>query len=242
MPRWKIRMVKGNWTVAPGRDTGTLMTPYGERFRFARRGDVWELPRNALISLAGIHPPEARARCAAALDRASVQDPDLPHLFEIRPVTLLRIVSGYGGIRPPIVGLPFPATSIDDYVMDGFQEAMGQMADLDDDPASRYESLLARYQELIDGSDPVYRDPMMLTAVLTAQLEHWRDGRVWQLPQAVAYALSAHPAWRQAALAWLMPHRGTWVRDYVARHPQVKTLVRIVAKNVPGMPIWLRRS
>ena len=74
---------------------------------------------------------------------------------------------------------------------------------------------------------------------MTAQLEYWDDECICQLPQAIAYAVSLHPAWRKAELKWLMPHRETWVRDYMRRTPKVRAMIRLVSGKWPDVPSWL---
>ena len=42
-------------------------------------------------------------------------------------------------------------------------------------------------------------------------------------------------------MTWLLPHRHTWVPDYLRRVPKVRAMVRLAAKKVPGVPSWLYR-
>ena len=88
---------------------------------------------------------------------------------------------------------------------------------------------------------PQVRTATFFSAMVSAQLEYWDDEWICQLPQAIAYAVSLHPAWRKAALRWLMPHRETWVAHYVRRTPKVRRMVRLCGKKWPDVPSWLYR-
>ena len=243
MPQWRARM-QGERSPIPDDHRGaTITTPYGEQIRADIRNGVWELPPEAFLGMAGIHAPAMRARCLAALRDKCVRDPDQRGLMGIHPYALLRILLQHGGRRPPKVDLPVPPSSMHEHCTTEVFDAM--MADvaamwIDDETSSRYEDWLVFCHDLLEEKRNV-RDGLFLSVMVTSRLEHWGDGAIHQLPQAIAYAISVHPAWRRAAVTWLMPHRHTWTPDYLRRMPNVRAMVRLAAKKVPGVPTWLHR-
>ena len=76
----------------------------------------------------------------------------------------------------------------------------------------------------------------------TRVLEIWDESVIRNMPQAVSYALSMHPEWREVGLAWLEGHRLTWVRDYQLNHLEAVSAARRHANFGIALPQWLTRS
>ena len=210
--------------------TGHWLTAYGERFPCLTEARGMFLTPEYMMSMAGIHDPDARRICMAALDSLGRPSPAHRGMVRYGRFDLFRTLLSHGGRRPPVVGLPLPRVPL------GGLSAIGGL-----DGKNAY---WVRHDEMLrfihDNLDVHFgRDPDRLIRVITRQLEHWTEGTIFCLPQAVAYALTAHPEWRRAAATWLLPHTDSWLRDYKHREPHVGVLARLAAKRVP-VPGWLR--
>ena len=243
MATWRTRTSSRGLLIAHYTHGVTISTPYGETMRAEVTSGRWNVSTEAILGMAGIHSPEVRARCTTALEKVGVMDRAQSEVFDIHPHALLRVLLRHGGKRPPMVGLPFVSMSIHEHcTTEKFDQIMADLVDMDMDeaPSTRYEAFLEFVHDLLE-MKPNVRTGMFACMMVTSRLEHWGDGFLFQLPQAVAYAISAHPAWRKAALEWLLPHRKTWVPDYMRRTPKVRAMVRLAARKVPGVPSWLYR-
>ncbi len=244
MPNWRTRIRVPGTIIAHYRQGIIITTPYGETMQGSVTAGVWEVSTETLLGMAGIHSPEMRASCTTALEAVGVLNRAQNDMLDIHPLALLRVLLRHGGKRPPFVGLPLPQMSIHEHCtterFDGMMADLIGMDGMDDAPSTRYETFLELAHDLLEQNRNI-RSGMFACAMITSQLEYWGDGKLHQLPQAVAYAVSVHPAWRKAARGWLMPHRKTWVPEYIRRKPKVRAMVRLAAKKVTDVPSWLYR-
>lgn len=81
---------------------------------------------------------------------------------------------------------------------------------------------------------------MAMSNIVTAVLENLGEKEVNCLQQAAVYALSAHDPWRAAGRDWLLPHRRTWVRDWIAARPVYRRLAHLTGMVHRDVPSWLK--
>ncbi|MGY0794236.1 hypothetical protein ACW7BJ_33230 [Azospirillum argentinense] len=240
-------------SAQPGRKlTKGWASPYGLEIAVElMKVDDREEPMMSLESTAillGIHDPSAR--------RGFVED--MQASMAAGGGEMDSIVAKHGGGRVVTVALPpvtmpvYPRLPHDRHSGHACVEGVSLRDAVDSWVAAlveqprwfdRSELLLAGFTEQMPMLNGVARRNdagLSLCTHLTATLENLGETGIDCLEQAAFYALTAHDPWRSAGREWLMPHRNTWVHDWIKDRPVYRRLARLVGMNFPDVPSWLR--
>ena len=231
---------------------GTFPTPYGVEVEVHRNPDVPEdhdtafwFSANACCVMAGIHDPEQRRRAVAEIGDIARARGGFP--FEV----LTRF--GGGPIpRKPIGPAEDPIYAalvargggpVNDHGLNPRECIDGIATDLLDRHrwCDRAEYLLA----FLGGNLPVLHQlprtlgGLSLAHILSGVLELLGEREIDCLEAAAFFAISTHQPWRDAARSWLLPHRKTWVADWIEKRPDYRRAARLVSHVHPDVPSWL---
>ncbi len=100
--------------------------------------------------------------------------------------------------------------------------------------------LLERQIEQYGGRGDRHAIGTNLSGIVTVVLEKLGETEVACLESASLYALTMHDHWRAAGREWLLPHRGTWVRDWIKDRPVYRRLARLAGMVHRDVPSWLK--
>ncbi|MBP2311906.1 hypothetical protein [Azospirillum soli] len=81
---------------------------------------------------------------------------------------------------------------------------------------------------------------LSMSGIATAVLENLGETEIRCLEAAAFYALTMHDPWRAAGREWLLPHRKTWVRDWIKDRPVYRRLARLTGMVHRDVPSWLK--
>lgn len=200
---------------------------------------------DSTATLYGIHDPEQRRGFTDAL-RALMETGG-----EMAP-----IIAKFGGREPPAVPIPPPRDPVyptipSDRSVDYTPENVS-LRDITDewvslltdsgcwfDRAGDFLILIERQIEAF-GQLPRPMVGLTMSGIVTAMLENMGEAKIDRLEPAAFYALTMHDDWRAAGRAWLLPHRGTWVRDWIGERPVYRRLARLVGMVHRDVPSWLK--
>ena len=86
--------------------------------------------------------------------------------------------------------------------------------------------------------EPALKTDDLLT--LTFVLQSLGDAQITRIDQACFLALTTHPEWRLAALAFLSPYRDTLARTWLTENPPYRKLAAVARAEYPSdVPAWL---
>lgn len=220
---------------------GTMPTPYGIII------DVFECPddpEGATLStegaalLAGIHSAERRAAFAKRVREAGRLDTDW--------------LDDFGGRAPPRIALNRPTKPIyptlpHDIEMDIPVECFVTL--LMDQPhwCERAAALLSAVNDNMEQAEGWQARALPMPKIMglalgliaTGGLEHLHEQEIDCIEAAAIYALSEHPQWRDAGLAWLKPFRQTWFRDWRDARPAYRRWASARIEEGSALPAWL---
>ncbi|MBY6265529.1 hypothetical protein EI613_26940 [Azospirillum sp. 412522] len=196
-------------------------------------------------TLFGIHDPVQRRGFADALRALMETGGDMA-----------PVVANFGGRKPSSIPIPPPRDPVyptipSDRTIDHGAETVS-LRDITDEWVSlltdsgcwfdRAGDFLILIERQIAGLASAPR-PMVgvtMSSIVTAMLENMGEAELDRLEPAAFYALTMHDDWRAAGRAWLLPHRGTWVRDWIGERPAYRRLARLTGMVHRDVPSWLK--
>jgi hypothetical protein len=227
---------------------GTCPTPYGVSVPVFGSGeagttdpDAARIDFDGAMTIAGIHDPASRARCAAAL-KARMGDAKV----------YFSLFEKFGGHTVPRVALS-PISPQDSFYNNmpkeiGIRDVCDPwIATVTDHPqwcdrALHLQEMLEGHVERWNGHMPHAAIALALSGMLTAVLENLGEQDIECLEAAGFYALSGHEPWRRTALDWLQPFRRTWWADWIKARPGYRRFARMTLKIHHDAPSWLAGS
>ncbi|MFG1278258.1 hypothetical protein [Xanthobacter autotrophicus] len=192
---------------------------------------------DACITLAGIHDPDSRARCKAAL-KAAMGKGGVP----------FQIFLDHGGRKIPKEPIPRPSKPVYPCLPRGFEmdipiENWVTLVLDHPDWCGRAEVLLKIIEENMDRSDGFDLPPeiigLSLQALLTATIEHVSDTQIDCLEASALLALTSHREWTEPAIRWLAPIRDTWFADWKKSRASYRQFAGICCTINPDLPGWI---
>ncbi|APT57802.1 hypothetical protein RGI145_12445 [Roseomonas gilardii] len=232
---------------------GTLHTPYGIEVEVHRNPDAREddedsfaVGLEACALMGGIHDPAKRRAFIEAAGKAAREHGGMP----------LDFISEFGGQKVPrrsIIPAVAPVYSTMPTDRDGpFSNRDGfSVRDCADAIANdlldrrrwyeRSEYLMGFLgnQLPVLGNMPKALGGLALGLIIAGVLELLGETEIDCLEQAAFYALAEHQPWRDAGRSWLLPHRKTWVADWIEKRPDYRRAARLVSHVHPDVPSWL---
>lgn len=229
-------------------DVLTVATPYGVLITPTVR-DVDGHPEPTMsaediATLIGLHAGDKRRAFISELHAVKPNDEMVP------------VVEKFGGGKAARVPLPVPASPLysstegvvdpdraDGLSMKGVVDSWVEA--LTDEPrwherATVLLGLLGRQIEQYSSWNNRQAAGANLSGIVTVALERLEETEVGCLEAAAFYALTTHDRWRAAGKEWLLPHRKTWVKDWIKVRPVYRRLARLTDMAYRDVPSWLR--